>query len=706
MGRLGSIISAASIPLLILTIAGLNGCGSNSAIKTTTYPVPATITLAPAPYVSLELGTTQAFTATLASATKSSITEPVFYQSTNTAVVTVAANGTACAGSWDNLANPQVCTPGPTGVAQITATAQGVTSAPTTIYVHQHVDSVVISIIPPINAPPPTAPCYSVGQSAEYQAAAYSNGLNITSTVGVFTWQSLNNNVLSLNTSLSNLQLGQVQVTAKVPGETQIFASIGTTNSLPLTFTTCAVQSISLQVTAASSTSKTITPTIIDSLGNTLTGVTLTWSSSQSASVNVSASGVASETSGGGGATIIASCTPPNCNTGFLPSQPIYPENAIAIIVNNTGSTSASSTLYASSTACGTTDSCVSTIVPITTPANTVGNFIALPATPNSLVFHRAGDKAYLGTDSGAFGTRGLMILDTGSNTVSQVTAAPGKVLAVSPDGVKVIVSDTTDTPNQVFVFDTSLNTTQAYSISGATAADFSPDSLKAYILAGSTLYVYSKLDALQTIPLSAPANEVAFFPEGAFAYIAGGTSSGVTVKRTCDNGEADTIATSATPVFIRSLPDAVHMLALTPPTLDIIQATTTPVGCTPTITDSVTSFDLGQGDFTAGQMIVSQDGSVVYILIPGLGSMVVFNVAAQTSSHVALAGNAIPIQASLVPDGSLLYVGSDDGEIHILQTATASDLGQIILPVSLCQNTAGQTFGITCNADLVAIKP
>ncbi len=47
-------------------------------------------------------------------------------------------------------------------------------------------------------------------------------------------------------------------------------------------------------------------------------------------------------------------------------------------------------------------------------------------------------------------------------------------------------------------MLDTSNNTLAVFRITGATAADFSPDSLKAFILAGSTLYVYSKLDALQ----------------------------------------------------------------------------------------------------------------------------------------------------------------------------------------------------------------
>ncbi len=154
-------------------------------------------------------------------------------------------------------------------------------------------------------------------------------------------------------------------------------------------------------------------------------------------------------------------------------------------------------------------------------------------------------------------------MLDASSNTVEQFAGLPGKVLAVSPDGSKVIISDTSpaDGPNHVFVFDTATNTSPTFQITGATAAAFSPDSLKAYIVAGSTLYVYSKLDGLRTIALAAPANDVSFLSEGAFAYVAGGAASALSVWRTCDNGRADTVAVPAVPTFITTLPGTAKLL-------------------------------------------------------------------------------------------------------------------------------------------------
>jgi hypothetical protein len=720
MGRSGIALFAVFGALLIFLVGTLPGCSSGSAVHTATYAVPASLTLTPNPYLSLEIGTYQALTATALSSTKTTITQPISFLSSNTAVVNVANNGLACAGSWDSLSNPQICTPGGVGVAQVTASAQGVSSPTTTVFVHQHVDKVAVSLLVLPNQPPPTNPCFSVGQTSNYQATAFSNGVDITSTVGVFIWQTLVANVATLTTADSLLLPGQVEATAKTPGITPLFATIGNVNSVPIYFTTCAVQSISLAVTTSSSTSRTIVPTIFDTLGLQITGIPLTWSSSNSGSVSVNAGGVATGASSGGAATIVASCTPPTCNIGFAPSLPIYPENVVNLVVAPTGTTTGTATVYVSSDSCGTTDGCFNMIAPITSPANTVGNFVALAATPNSLVFNGQGSLAYLGTNSGLLGSVGLVVLDASSNTVEQFAGLPGKVLAVSPDGSKVIISDTSpaDGPNRVFVFDTATNTSPTFQITGATAAAFSPDSLKAYIVAGSTLYVYSKLDGLRTIALAAPANDVSFLSEGAFAYVAGGAASALSVWRTCDNGRADTVAVPAVPTFITTLPGAAkllpsdtpatfHMLAVDSPGIDIVSVNTAPSGCTPAVTDGpVSSFSLGHGDFVPKQLILSQDGTTAYVITSNLNSILVFNIPGQASSAISLAGNPMPLSAALTPDGTLLFVGASDGTVHVVSTVAGGDILQIPFPEGLCQDSSGRPFPITCNPDLLAVKP
>jgi hypothetical protein len=723
MGRSGLVGFAVFVAILILLLASLVGCGSNNAVTTVNFAVPASVTLSPGPNVSIEIGTFQSFLASALTSTKTTIAEPVSYQSSNTAVLTVANNGLACAGSWNSLSNPQVCTPGPVGVAVVTATAQGVSSPSTTVYVHQHIDKVTVSLFVPPNQPPPTNPCYSVNQTSIYQANAFSRGVgntnvDITNTVGVFDWQTLIPAVATLSTTAPGLLQGQVQVTAKVPGLTPLFASIGNNTSLPLSFTTCPVQSITLAVTTSTGNSKTITPTILDTLGTTITGIPLTWSSSEPASVSVSTAGGASGTSTGGAATIIATCTPPTCNLGFYPSLPIYPQNVVNMSVTPSGTTLAT-TVFVSSTSCGTTEGCFSTVVPVTTP-DTVGNFFSLPATPDSLVVDRQGNKGYLGTDSGLLGTVGLAVLDTAGGTVTQFASLPGRVLAISPDGGKVVISDTSseDAPNHVFVFDTTTNAVSTFQITGATAADFSPDSLKAYIVAGSTLYVYSKVDGLRTIPLAAPADDVSFLSEGAFAYVAGGAASAVSVWRTCDNGRADTVSVPAVPSFIKTLPgpakllssdspDAYHFVAVDSPGIDIISVNTTPTGCSPAVTDGpVASFNLGQGNFVPKQLILSEDGTTAYVLASNLSSILVFNIPGQTASAISLFGSPQPLRASLSPDGTLLFVGASDGALHVVSTVAGGDTRQISFPQSLCQNSIGQPFPITCLPDLIAVKP
>src|SRR5580704_14131378 len=174
MGRLGQV--GCTVAVLCAVMAGESGCSSGNPVNTTTFAVPASISLLPQNSVSMELGTNQQFTATPENASKTPITEPVFYQSSNSAVVTVAVNGLVCAGTWDSLSVPQICTAGPVGFADIIASAQGVSSPSTRVYVHQHIDSVTISPVPP----GPSTSCLSVTQTAAYQATAFSHGADIT----------------------------------------------------------------------------------------------------------------------------------------------------------------------------------------------------------------------------------------------------------------------------------------------------------------------------------------------------------------------------------------------------------------------------------------------------------------------------------------------------------------------------------------------
>ena len=762
MGRSSAIVRLAFVSMAVSLIAALNGCSSSSPTTNTTFPVPANIVLSPANTVSLDVGSaTQAFAATAQNKEKATITTPVRFLSSNTAVLTVASNGLACAGTWDSIATPQICTPGPVGTAQVTATSHGVSSPPTTVYVHQHIDKIVLSPVP--GQTPPTGPCFSKGQTFNYQATAFSRGLDITSSVGNFTWQSINTNVASAagataSSPVSGLVTGQARVTASTPGTTSLFVSATNVTSQPLDFTTCAVQSIALAVTGSTSnnvnvtsgTGKTVTATVTDIQGNTITGVPLTWSSSSPGTVAVSATGSITTSQAGGG-TVVASCTPPTCNIGLKPLLPIYPESAVHVVVSpaTTTTTTTTSTVYVSSTGvsdspagnCATTSGCVSLLIPIASPNNTLGTPVGLPATPNSLVFDRQGAKAYMGTDFSFFGSRGLMQIGVASPpTVTQFASVTGKVLTVSPDGKKVILSGAdanavpvpgSNTPppaTRVVVFDTTSDTPTTLNIAGATAADFSPDSLKAFIVAGSSLYVYSAQDTLKKITLGAPAQAVSFSPEGAFGFLSGGSAtSSVAAFSTCGLSSAlsNNVPLPAIPPFLKALgSDAPNLadpstigtatsittvLAVDSPGVDLFRIASAPAGCSPTVNGGTpTSFNLGQGNFVPIQLIVSQDGQRAYVIASERSSVLVFNIFNQTSSAIPLAGDAVPIQASLTPDGTRMYIAANDGLIHILDTQNGGDIQQISFPTDSTTMLAGLCGGVTftCSPDLIAVQP
>jgi hypothetical protein len=802
---MGKFSSAVSLAALMVSCALLPSCGGGSPTKVAPEVLPTAVSINPSGPLSLQLGQTQAFSATPAA-------DSFTYQSSNPAVLTVANNGQACAGTWNSLSAPQVCTPGQPGVAQVTASTLGVASSPVTIYVHAPITSVSISKVAGqpstisdtcVSKGPPTGP-----ESWTFQANAFNGTTDITSSVGPFSWQQINpgsTNIVTLSTPPNGTQscvlgpnqqcLNQQTVTASVPGVSQIYASASGFSSQPVSVETCRVAAISVaalgdvptdtlfQVNNGSST--TLNATAIDSVGQKLAGIGgITWSSSNPIAVTTSGSspatsqyasvGTVTAGSAGGAATVIASCTPPACNAGIKPSLPIYPQAALSFNVHNTSPTVASPAVYATTTGCAdplvnpSGAACTPGMVPITQASSTAqfaaGTPVALPSSPNSLIYDVRGANAYLGVDSGNFGQQGLMIFS--SSTPTKVTSAPGKVLAVSPDQSSVIVSDTVDTPNQVFICSPCAGSSPpvtALPITGATAAAFSPDSYKAYIIAGSTLYVYSKVDPLATFSLGGSANDVAFHPEGGFAFLAG-PGAAITSYRNCDTLQMPSLPLANTPVMIRALPDGSSFLALDPPNIDIINVALTPSGlCNSTAAATDTPFNLGQGSFTPNQFLVSDDGRTAYILgnlestvsitgatqsgptttyaytlaagaplqtgegivVAGMQNpadnggfnitrlqsgtftvsnpfganslpasngatgtvtfhfpfIMVFNVATQTLSTLSLANGATPLSASVAPAGNLLFVGADDGTVHVIDTASGLDMQQVTFP-------------------------
>ena len=738
---------------LSLFLGALVGCGGKSS--SSALPTPMRVTLSPT-NSTLDLGALQQFTATVAP----SSTAPVIYTSSNPSVLTFVpvAGGVACAGRWNPTG--QICSPQGVGVAQVTATVNGVASNPVTVYVHQHIDTITLRLL---NPPSPLPDCITLAQATgtqnflDLQAQAFSNGVDISNTVGSFSFQQNNNTVAKLTTNDPELnnhngnQITQVRVTASVPGITQVFATLSGVDSLPVTisghpwFETCQIQSIQLQVGSASSNTSfaiatggttTLTAMVFDRLGRQLTNPPLTWTSLSPANATISSSGVVSAKSPGG-VSIVASCTPPTCNIGFQTMKPVYSStlspsvsteyDGTPITGTITGS-AVNTTVYATTTQCDTAASgtpvpgCQPLLYPVTTKDNVVGSSVTLPSSPNSFVFPPQGTKAYLGSDEG------LMVFSssatTGTNPVTQLNNVPGKVLAVSLDGNKVIVADTKSSPNQVYIVDQSSSAAPptALFISGATAAAFSPDGLKTFITAGNTLYVYSTLQALKAVALNAPANAVSSYANGALLYLSGGDTNAITMRNACDTeyGLADSVTVLRLPALFQAVPDGVHAIGVDSPGLDIFtNKVTAPPAATTAAPSSVTCpfpvshqapvfVNLGQGNFTPLKLILAPDNSKAYILAQDLGSVFVYDFGVGTVSAIALTGSPVPLDASLTTDGTLLYVGAADGTLHVVSTVSGGDLQQITFTNNNSTNKGSLCSNIpqTCLPDLIAVKP
>lgn len=673
-----------------------------------------TVTLSPSSSVSLDLGGTQTFTANARDSNGRSVFATINFLASCTdqqpcAPITIANNGQACAGSWDSLTNPVVCNPGVAGFAQVTATAGGVSSAPTTVYVHQHVQNIRIT---PVSTP--TDPCFSQGVTSNFQATAYSaNNVDITTTVGPLNWSSTNANVLTVD-SVPGLPKNQVQVTAKTPGITNIFASVSGTTSTPFPYMTCLVKSIKLQVqndnqnsfTINAGGTKTLVAEAVDTLDVILNKLPLTWSTSNPEVATVSSAGVVTGKQEGGTTNISASCTPPTCNIGVLPGLPIYSsggqnkqnQNAFGVITAHVlQSKPPTATAWTATTDCDNRFNCASVMFPVT-PGNTpIGNGVVVPFTPNGMLFHPAGTRIYLGS------SKGLMFVDVTAQNPAVTTVSPattpcnvavcGKPLAISADGTKVVVADTETVPNQVYIWDAAKGSSPPVDllIDGANSAAFSPDQMKLFITTNTGgLFVYSTVDALRQVNVAASANGINFAADGSFAYVAGTPGNAVSGYATCNlKNMGASPALAANPLQIFPLPDITEdilsgdqsvitetLVAVEPPNLQYLRAQYTrnvisnpaQLTCNPPffeMTAPYTGFtagasvNLGQGNFTPLFTRVTGDASKVIVVAENIPAVLYFDVASGTTSAFPLTDGAVPRAATATLDGTQIFVAA-----------------------------------------------
>ena len=720
------------------------------------------------PPASLEVGGTQFFSATAKNASGSIVagvniqyvvSVPVGFNYSSP--VTIAGNGNACAGTWN--ATISVCTPGTPGIALVTAVVNGVSSAPATVDVHNHISSIQI-----VNAEdqPPLYDCFTQGQTWMYKAIAYSGTQDITDSVGPLSWSSNPANVVTATPVVLQQPpyqvFNQAQLTAAVPGVTQVFATVSGTSSAPLNYTTCLIQAIYLQIggqgqagnyiSVSNGGSVPVTATAIDSIypftGVALPHPPLTWSTTNpevaqfTTATNTTGTNNGSARNNIGGATLTASCSPPSCNIGVFPSIPVYASNGTlpnktqgysAISVNVTESqTLPTYTAWAATSQCNNVPGCTSALFPVTPGTTPIGTILTLPRTPNSLVFnHQSSSRLYIGSD------QGLMYVDvsgSGQSTVVPVSSSEipcsvalcGTVLTISNDGHFVVVSDAISTPNQVHIFNGSASLDLLIPGETATAASFSPDGSKLFILtAQGNMYVYSTVDAFASVQLAAPASDVSFAADGSFAYLAGTPANAVSAYSTCPVGGAPTVeigsvATSVAPVkifpspqlppFLQSGtgPTTQNLVALEVPSANSNQSTSVqklsaqftqtaqaneavPPCSNPPVQLNLSAgqpYSLGQGNFTPIYSRLVANGTELILVAQNIPAVLVFDVNNGTTTSIPLHQLSAPpiiFSASASTDGSQVYVAACDqypipytdgsctlGSVHIINTCGA----------------------------------
>ena len=380
--------------------------------------------------------------------------------------------------------NPAPSTGGlPYATAYISATAEGVTSNPVQVFVHAAVTSVGLvtqsssgtgqqcfsqSTAATLDAQACYSGTTSGGATGSVQLCApsgvtqcpyaatdprcansslyfaCSGGLpqgvtavpNCTSSLGTLSYSVGTASVASITTNTST---NQVTITAELPGTTSITASVAGTGSSAGYFSTCPPKSISLTL-ADDSTSGTINQGATQNLktittdtnGNNITGLSLTYQSTDPIDISAGSAGAITATFPGT-ASVYAICQPPGCNPAPINEVGIYgtglpiASNPVTITTQGTASE------YAWFAAPGQSQY----VVPIQLLTGTVGSTIRLPYVPNSMVMDQLGNSLYFGSP------HELMVYSTTSGSVTtQATAVPGVVLAVSPNNTQVLVND------------------------------------------------------------------------------------------------------------------------------------------------------------------------------------------------------------------------------------------------------------------------
>ncbi len=456
---------------------------------------------------------------------------------TEPAYVDISPTGDICAGTWNRnsggtIPNYTYCYPPnplpttgssstgylPYAVGYITASADNVTSNPVAVYVHPQVTS--ISLVGPSgcisqgsSADLDAQACYAGSNGAQYELCAPASvspsgytcpsGLapgvtsvpNCASAIGALSFTVGTASVASISSIASTTTNAVANtITAEQPGTTVITASVAGSGSSAGYFSTCPPATISVNLangatsgTVTQGVPQNLTTTVYDTNGTVITGLGLTYQSTNPIDITAGAGG-AITTNYPGAASVTAICQPPSCNpaptneVGFNGTGMPISSNAVNLTTPGTASD------YVWFGAPGTSQY----FEPIELITGTVGASVELPYVPNSMMMDRGGNNLYFGSP------RELMVYSTSSNAISAQQTIPGAVLAVSPDNSHVLIND--QARHLFYVYASAGGSAVSFPGMG-NAAEWTPDSQTLYITDNADLNTPASCGA--TLPIT-----------------------------------------------------------------------------------------------------------------------------------------------------------------------------------------------------------
>ncbi len=434
----------------------------------------------------------------------------------------------------------------------------------------------------------------------------------------------------------------------------------------------------------------------MDKNGTILTGLSLEFVSTTPSTIPAASTGSVTPTFPGA-AEITAICQPPSCNPssfnqiGLLGNGLPVTSNPITVTTPGTNST----LLYIASTQSR-------YLVPVDFTTNSVGTPIQLPYVPNSMVISNDGSNIYMGSATE------LMVFGTATNALTkQDTTVPGNVLAVSPDGTTLVISD--PIRQLIYLYSSTTGALSGPSQGGvATHAQFSPDSQTVYITTTNTnqILVHSTFTGWTTV--NTPGTDVAVTVPSVGAYLAGPSTNGVSYcPSTTTSSDGLTVLDNAFyPVADTGAP-AIDRIAATNDGHHILGATTAnivdlgfggglPIGACPAVIPptfftsyrtATSTAPLGGITATAiNGVIPTSDSSLAIVTYTGTGGVLptyapsatgagaITNVPLMTAANQA--APIAPVAGVISSDNSTIYVGTTgDNSVHLIDRNTLTDL-------------------------------